>query len=200
MKWIPPKEVARRRIIEEFAVDGGKGKIVACGRTFELKFDDVVDLAQAVEMIMLNLTGKLLRAKFRPEIKSRKLLAFTKMLGGDYSLYTGNDAPLPASTTCEVTGHQVKTHYLLVEIEGNRWEQWFGRLDELAKCLYIIVREAQGDPYEAQPHVFVGAKGPLASVQFSQVQDPTTFTAGPHGVILAEPKPTSTLVKGEGNA
>jgi len=83
-----------------------------------------------------------------------------KMIGGDYSLASG-DSPLPAATTCDVTGQCVKTHYLKVEINGNEWEQWFGRLDELAKCLYIIVREAQGDKYEPKPSVFVGARGAI---------------------------------------
>lgn len=178
MKRIPPKEVARRRIIEEFAIDGGKGKLRAYGRTFELKFDDLLDLVQAVEMIMLKLTGKLLRPKFRPEIKNRAALRFTRMLGGDYSLASG-EAPLPVSTVCEVTGHDVKTHYLLVDIDGSRWENWFGRLDELVKCLYVVIREAQGDPYEARPLVMVGALGPVAAVR---------------------PNPKSTFVAGAGHA
>jgi hypothetical protein len=169
-KRLSPKEVARRRIIEDFAIDGGKGKITVYGRTFELRFDDVLDLAQAIEMIMLKLTGKLLRPQFRPEVKNRAALCFTRMLGGDYSLASG-EAPLPATTVCDVTGHDVKTHYLLIEIHGNRWEQWFGRLDELVKCLYVVIREAQGDPYEARPMVMVGANGPVAAVT------PDTVTA-----------------------
>lgn len=161
MKWIPPKEVARRRIIEVFECSSGRGRLVAYGRTFELRFDDILDLAQAVEMIMLKLTGKALRPKFRPEVKNLAALANPKLLGGDASLYDGpsHEQPLPAVTTCEVTGHAVKTHYLRVEIAGTVWHNWFGRLDELAKCLYIIVREAQGDPYEAKPMVMVGAMG-----------------------------------------
>lgn len=160
-KWLPPKEVARRRIIEAFDLANGKGKIVAYGRTFEITYDDVLDLAQAVEMIMLKLTGKVLRPKFRPEVKNVAACKFTRVLGGDYSLYDGpsGEQPLPPSTTCEVTGHAVKTHYLRVEIEGNRWDNWFGRLDELAKCLYIIVKETQGEPFEAKPMVMVGSMG-----------------------------------------
>jgi len=167
-KWIPPVEVARRRIIEDFALSQNgkrwKGKIVCYGRTFDFELDDVLDLAQLAETIMLKLTGKLLKPKFRPSVKDRAALQPTRMIGGDYSLGAG-PAPIPAVTTCEVTGHDVKTHYLLVEINGNVWEQWFGRLDELAKCTYIIVREAQGDRYEAKPTVFVGAKGPIVTDQ-----------------------------------
>lgn len=161
MSWISPKEVARRRIIEEFALDGGKGKIVANGRTFEIhECDDVLDLAQLVELIMLRLVGKVLNPKYRPALTDPKALRPCKVVGGDYSLASGSP-PIPATTTCEVTGECVKTHYLKVEIQGNTWEQWFGRLDELAKCLYIIVREAQGDKYVPQPSVFVGGKGAI---------------------------------------
>lgn len=161
MGWITPKEVARRRIIEEFVLDNGKGKLVASGRTFEIhQCDDVLDLAQLVELVMLRLTGKLLKPKFRPAVTDPSALRPCKMKGGDYSLADG-PSPLPATTTCEITGECVKTHYLRVEIQGNVWEQWFGRLDELAKCLYIIVREAQGDKFVPRPSVFVGAKGAI---------------------------------------
>lgn len=163
MKRISPREVARRRIITEFECSNGKGKLVANGKTFALKFDDLVDLAQAIEMIMLKLTGKLLRPQFRPEVRDRRVLGFTRLVGGGYDLYDGpsGEQPLPPTTMCDVTGECVKTHYLLVEAQGNRWDNWFGRLDELAKCLYIIVREAQGDPYTPKPAVFVGAHGPV---------------------------------------
>ena len=161
MKWLSQREVARRRIIEEFVLDNGKGKLVANGRAFDIhECDDVLDLAQLVELVMLKTTGKLLKPKFRPAVTDRPALRPCKMVGGDYSLASG-PSPLPATTTCEVTGECVKTHYLKVEIQGNEWENWFGRLDELAKCLYIIVREAQGDKYVPKPSAFVGAKGAI---------------------------------------
>lgn len=154
MGWIAPQEVARRRIIEEFVLDKGKGKIVANGRTFEIhECDDVVDLAQLCELIMLRLTGKVLNDKLRPRLTDPSALRPCKMVGGDYSLASG---PLPATTTCDVTGECVRTHYLKVEIQGNTWEQWFGRLDELVKCLYVIVREAQGDKYEPGASILIG--------------------------------------------
>lgn len=160
MSWIPPKEVARRRIIEAFALEKGKGKIVAYGRTFNIeRCDDVLDLAQLVEMIMLKLTGKLLQAKYRPAVTDPSALRPTIMVGGDASI--GPAGPLPAVTVCDVTGHDVPTHYLRVEIQGAVWENWFGRLDELAKCLYIIVREAQGDKYVPKPTAFIGARGAI---------------------------------------
>lgn len=158
-RWIPPKEVARRRIIDEFALENGKGKIVCHGRTFEInQCDDVLDLAQLAELLMMRVAGKLLNPKLRPTVTNRAALRPCKMTGGDYSLASG-PAPLPAVTVCDVTGHDVKTHYLRVEINGEAWDNWFGRLDELAKCLYIVVREAQGEPFEGRPMVMVGATG-----------------------------------------
>lgn len=161
MRWLPPKEVARRRIIEDFAISNGKGKLVCHGRTFDFKFDDVLDIAQLVETVMLQLTGKLLRPQFRPGVKNRAPLRPTRVIGGDYSLYDGRDQPLPPQTVCEVTGHPVITWYLRIEIDGNAWDNWFGRLDELAKCVYIVVREAQGDKYQPAPSLFIGARGAI---------------------------------------
>lgn len=154
MSTLPSLEVCRRRIIQDFAAQAGSAKIQADGKTFDIRYDDLADLAQAVEMIMLRLTGKLLRSDLRPEIKRRSLLVPTKVIGGDYSLYRGDDASMPAVTVCDVTGHDVRTHYLRVEIDGNAWDNWFGRLDELCKCLYIVVREAQGDPYVPKPLIY----------------------------------------------
>jgi len=142
-------EIARRRVIERLELSKGHGLITAHGITFRITYDDLLDLVQAVEMILLKLTGKVLHPKFRPTVKNRAALAVSRMVGGDVSLYDGSQGPAPVDdvTSCEITQTFVKTHYLLVEIHGNRWDNWFGRLDELVKCLYIIVREAQGNPY-----------------------------------------------------
>lgn len=150
-KPLNAREIARRRVITRFECSGsktqrGKGEIVLAGRLFRLDFDDVLDLAQSMEMISLRLTGKVLRPQFRPEIKDRAALALTRIVGGDYSAYEGK-APISNYTICEVTDQVVRTSYLRIEIEGNVWENWFARLDELLKCLYIVIREAQGDPY-----------------------------------------------------
>jgi len=147
------KEIARRRLVERFECSGGKGQrgkgqIMLVAKSFKIDFDDALDLAQAVEAISWRLTGKVLNANLRPVIKSREALKFTRIVGGDFSAYDGAaKPPISNYTICDVTGHVVRTSYLRVEIEGNVWENWFGRLDELLKCLYIIVREAQGDPY-----------------------------------------------------
>lgn len=156
---LSPTEIARRRIIEHFECSRGQmgrwiAKITCMGKTFEIAFDDLLDLVQAVELIMLKLTGKVLREKFRPAVKNRAALRITKLEGGGAGLYIGKDAPLPEFQACDVTKLLVPTSYLRVEIEGNAWENWFGRLDELVKCLYIIVREAQGDPYQPKLQVF----------------------------------------------
>lgn len=152
-----PAEIARRRIIDRLDLSNGTGVIVANGKTFEITFDDLLDLSQAVEMIMLKLTGKLLREKFRPTVRSRAGIVPTRLIGGDASLYDGTQGPAPqqAVTVCDVTGRDITTHYLLVEIDGSRWDNWFCRLDELVKCLNVIVREAQGDPYVPRPAIVV---------------------------------------------
>ena len=142
-------EVARRRVIDRIDLSKGKGEIVVTGVRYQIRFDDVLDLVRAVEMIMLKQTGKVIRSGLRPEITDRKALQHSALQAGDYSLYDGNDGPEPLEHThvCDVTHILLTTHYLRVEIDGNRWDQWFCRLDELVKCLYIIVREAQGDPF-----------------------------------------------------
>lgn len=164
LKWIPPKEVARRRIIEQFVLEDGKGFLIVNGKTYKIEsIDDVVDLGQLAEMVMLRQTGKILMPKFRPFVRDRAALRPCIMRGGDYAL-GAEGSPLPAVTICSVTGHPVPTHYLRVEIQGTVWENWFGRVDELAKCAYIIVREAQGEKYEAKPMVLIGSKGAVPFV------------------------------------
>ena len=165
MKWLPPVEVARRRIIEDFSISwagrSGKGKIVCDGRSFEFTFEDVLDIAQLCETLSLRLVGKLLRPKFRPAVKNRAPCRPTRVTGGDYSLYDGKDQPLPPTTVCDVTGHVVKTHYLRVEIGDEVWDSFFGRLDELTKCVYRIVADTQGEKEAPKPSLFIGARGPI---------------------------------------
>lgn len=141
-------EIARRRVISHFDLSKGKGIIVAYGRHFNIEYDDLLDLVQSIEMIMLKLTGKVLQSKFRPSIVNRSRLKFTKIVGGDASL---GDSPSPIEnfTPCEITDQYVKTHFLLVECGEDRWENWFGRLDELIKCLYKIIKELQEEPLAA---------------------------------------------------
>lgn len=130
-------DIARLRLIDRIEIDGKQGIIAAGGQVFRVSFDDLLDVVQAVEMIMLRLTGKLLNRKFVPALTNREALKVTRLVAGGPQAYDGalGDAPEP------------EAHYMLVEIEGNRWDNWFLRLDELIKCLYIIVREAQADPY-----------------------------------------------------
>lgn len=165
MRWIPPKEVARRRIIEDFALSfasgKGKGKLVCNGQTFDFTFDDVLDIAQLCEMVSLRTVGKLLRPQFRPTVKTRAPLRPTRVRGGDYSLYDGKDQPLPPQTVCDVTGHAVTTWYMEVTIGEDIWHSWFGRLDELTKCVYRIVREAQGEKVPSKPSLFIGGRGAI---------------------------------------
>lgn len=144
-KPLTPQDIARRRVIEHIDISNGKGVIRANGKRFQLQFDDVLDLVQGVEMIMLKLTGKVLQTKFRPAIKDRAALKHTSLIAGDYSLYQGT-SPVEAHYACPVTEQILKSHYLRVDIKGDVWDNWFCRLDELVKCLYIVVNEAQADP------------------------------------------------------
>jgi len=157
MEPLTSLEIAHRRIIESMRLAHGRGEIQANGKIFYVVYDDVLDVVQAVEMVMLKLTGKLLTPKFRPAIRNRKALEPDKFFVGDVSLYDGalGEAPVEATQVCDVTGRLLTTHYMHCSIAGNRWDNWFCRLDELVKCLYIVVREAQGDPYV--PKVMVAA-------------------------------------------
>lgn len=135
------EEIAELRLIKRIEIQGNTGVIEAGGRVFHLHFDDLLDVVHAVEMIMLKITGKLLNRKFVPKLTNRAALRLTRIVAGGPDAYDGlvGEAPEPDA------------HYMLVEIEGNRWDNWFLRLDELIKCLYVIVREAQSDPYQAKP-------------------------------------------------
>jgi hypothetical protein len=150
-----PVDIAHRRIVELAELKGGAGEIWAAGRRFLVTYDDLLDVVQAVEMTMLKLTGKVLAAKFRPEITNRAALKVDKFFIGDYSRYDGQmGAPAcEAHQVCNVTERLLTTHYMHCQIDDKRWDTWFCRLDELVKALYLIVREAQGDVYEAKPMV-----------------------------------------------
>ena len=148
-------EIARARAIQRLDLTIGKGVIGAGGRTFNVVYDDLLDLVQSVEMMMWKQTGKVLNPKFRPAITNRAALKIDVISGGDYSLYDGSNgpAPVPAFNPCDITDQLLRTHYLVVYINGNRWDNWFCRLDELAKCLYVIVKEAQEDAFTARTGV-----------------------------------------------
>ncbi|GMV70108.1 MAG: hypothetical protein AMXMBFR76_25470 [Pseudomonadota bacterium] len=140
------EEIARRRLVEFIALEKGRGEIWAAGTIQRVTFDDLLDLVQAVEMVMLKLTGKVLNPKLRPRIASRAGLACDVLLAGGAELYDGSQGDAPQGV-----GHW----YLRVEIDGSRWDVWFARLDELIKCLYAIVREAQADQFIPQIAVTV---------------------------------------------
>jgi hypothetical protein len=156
---VTPVDIAHRRVVELIELRGGAGEIWASGKRFLVTYDDLLDVVQAVEMIMLKLTGKVLAAKFRPVITNRAALKVDRFFVGDVSLYdaTGGPAPVGAHQVCDVTERLLTTHYMHCQIDDKRWDTWFCRLDELVKALYLIVAEAQGDVYEASPMVSRGA-------------------------------------------
>jgi hypothetical protein len=151
MKRLKPVDIAHRRIVELIELKGGAGNIWANGKRFAITYDDLLDVVQAVEMIMLKLTGKVLRANLRPVITNRAALKVDNFFAGDYSLYDAAQgaAPFEAHQVCDVTERLLTTHYMHCQIDDKRWDTWFCRLDELVKALYLIVREAQGDVYDA---------------------------------------------------
>lgn len=138
-------EIGQRRIIEHIAINGRQGEIWLNGKIERFTVDDIVDMAQLCETLMMKHSGKALHAKFRPAVKNRAACQFDVLKAGDASLYEGEDAPLGCETNW----------YMHVEIDGNVWHNWFTRLDELTKLLYIIVKEAQGDPYQPRPSILI---------------------------------------------
>lgn len=131
-------DIAELRVIDRFECSKRNGVITTGrGQTFNIAFDDIYDLYQAIEALNLRLTRKLLAKKCRPTITKRKALKASRIAAGPDVMYEGDDAP-------ETGGH-----YLLVEIDGTVWHSWFRRLDELMKCLTNIITEAQIDAYEA---------------------------------------------------
>lgn len=138
-------EIGQRRVIEHIAITQGKGEIWLNGKIERFTLDDLVDFAEMCELLLLKHSGKMLNAKLRPAVKNRAACQFDVLRAGDFSLYDGSDAP----------AQSVGSWYMRVEIDGNRWDNWFTRLDELVKMLYIIVREAQGDQYMPPPSIVV---------------------------------------------
>lgn len=152
---LKPLDVAHRRVIELIELRDGRGWIWAAGKRFEVTYDDLLDVVQAVEMIMLKLTGKVLHPRFRPAVTNRAALKSDRLYAGDFSLYDGAQGPAPFDEhqVCDVTERLLSTHYMHCQVDDKRWDTWFCRLDELIKALYLIVFEAQGDVYKGKPMV-----------------------------------------------
>lgn len=144
-RWLTSTEIGQRRIIERLVIENGKGEIWLNGKIERFTFDDVVDLAEMGEMLMLKYSGKMLRRSLRPAITNRAACQHDIIRAGDATLYDGDDAPEGSAAGW----------YMQIEIDGNRWDNWFSRLDEFVKLLYIVIREAQGDPYKPKPSILV---------------------------------------------
>ncbi len=130
------QEIADRRIIDRIELANGKGQLVCGGgRIFALAYDSLPDLIHAVEMVNLKLTGKMLSLKVVPKLHNQGALVGARIVGGGADLYPGSDP------------HQRFGHWCRVEINGNVYDNWFTRLDELIKCLYRVVKDEQKDAY-----------------------------------------------------
>jgi len=133
-----PDKIADLRIIQRIELGQSKGQIVAgCGRIFALAYDSLPDLIHAVEMVNLKITGKMLMLKVVPKLYAPEALAGARIIGGGADLYDGQQ------------GEPVQRfgHWCRVEINGNVYDSWFVRLDELIKCLYRVVKDEQKDRY-----------------------------------------------------
>lgn len=161
-----PRIIAKRRVVKRASLGKKKGVLVLNGTLYTLHYDDLLDLCNACDMLMMRLTHKILRKELRPEITNRAALKIDRLEAGEYDLYDGSegDAPLPAEQVCTVTEDTIKTHYLRVEIGGQVWHNWFCRLDELIKCLFNIIREAQAEYLPSQP---ASQRAPVKRVNLS---------------------------------
>lgn len=132
------QQIADYRIIDRIELGQSKGQLVAGnGRIFALAYDSLPDLIHAVEMVNLKLTGKMLMLKVVPKLHNSAALAGARIIGGGADLYDGQQ------------GEPVQRfgHWCRVEINGNVYDSWFTRLDELIKCLYRVVKDEQKDAY-----------------------------------------------------
>jgi hypothetical protein len=135
-------DIADLRLIERIEFSAGHGVIESGDRIFHIHYTDLLDVVQAVETVMLKLTGKVLNRKFVPKLTDRKALSITTLEAGAEDLYDGTQGECPERNAA---------HYMLIVMaDGTRWDQWFNRLDELIKCLYNVVRESQDDATEAK--------------------------------------------------
>lgn len=135
---MPAHQIADLRIIDRIELGQSNGQIVAGGgRVFSVTYDSLLDLIHAVEMINLRLTGKMLSLKVVPKLHNPQALTGARIIGGGADLYDGQQ------------GEPVQRfgHWCRVEINGNVYDSWFTRLDELIKCLYAVAKDEQADPY-----------------------------------------------------
>lgn len=148
-----PRIIAKRRVVKRIALGKKKGVIVLDGVLYKLAYDDLLDLCNACDLLMMKTTHKVLRKEFRPAITNRDALKIELLEAGDFDLYDGSDgkAPCDPEQVCGVTEDVIKTHYMRVVVGGHVWHQWFCRLDELIKCLFNIIREAQADSLPPMP-------------------------------------------------
>ena len=133
-----PGQIADLRIIQRVELGQTKGQIVVGnGRIFSLSYDNLLDLIHALEVINVKLTLKWLSLKVVPKLYNPQALSSARIKGGGADLYDGRDGE----------PHQRFGHWCRVEINGNVYDSWFTRLDELIKCLYRVVKDEQKDFY-----------------------------------------------------
>jgi len=122
-------DIGHRRVIEHIELDNTHGEIVlAGGRRFTLTYDDLLDLAQATELLVGKVSGKMLAKHVLPKVTRRDCLRIEKLRAW--------------STT--VAAFDKPAHAMRVElVNGDAWDNEFLRLDELVRLLYAIIADAQ---------------------------------------------------------
>lgn len=131
-------QIAELRIIQRIELGQRTGQIVTGnGKIFALAYDGLIDLIHAVEMVNFKVTGKMLSRKVVPSLTNPAALNGARIVGGGADLYDGQQ------------GEPVQRfgHWCRVEINGNVYDSWFLRLDELIKALYAVAKEEQADAY-----------------------------------------------------
>ena len=122
-------DIGHRRVIEHIELDNTHGEIVLSGgRRFVVSYDDLLDLAQATELLVGKVSGKMLAKHVLPKVTRRDCLRIEKLRAW--------------STT--VVAFDRPVHGMRVElINGDAWDSEFLRLDELVRLLYAIIADAQ---------------------------------------------------------
>lgn len=122
-------DIGQRRVIKHIELDNTRGEIVLSGgRRFVVSYDDLLDLAQAAEMLVGTVSGKMLSKRVLPVVKRRDCLRIEKLRAW-------------SSTVAALDRPAHGMHVALVG--GDVWDNEFLRLDELVRLLYAIIADAQ---------------------------------------------------------
>ena len=124
VRWTP---------IEALDISGKKGRIKVGGRSFNLEFDDALDLVHALEKVGLIAKARMLPPQRRSAVVSRKRLAIERVEAGERAI-----APEPPPQGLE------DCYYLGVWTAEDRWDNWIFYLEDAYIVLHRMNRLLQG--------------------------------------------------------